>query len=195
LSQKQLPSACQGDVRSETVPVQSVPDVSFIQSDDGTYELKIGEESSLEEAKMLKAALGLSRKGMLTGFLSQVANSTSTSTESLHEQNCRFALGFIQSIEPENEVEAALAAQMAAVHIASMDTSRRFMQANSFEGRQASERALNKLMRTFTMQMETLKRFRATAQQVVRVERVHVEAGGQAIVGSVAHGGRGRNER
>jgi hypothetical protein len=33
--------------------------------------------------------------------------------------------------------------------------------------------------------MEALKRYRSTGQQVVRVERVTVEAGGQAIVGSV----------
>ena len=37
--------------------------------------------------------------------------------------------------------------------------------------------------------MEALKRRRAKAQQTVRVERVTVEDGGQAIVGDVTHGG------
>jgi hypothetical protein len=51
------------------------------------------------------------------------------------------------------------------------------------------ENALNKLMRTFTNQMETLKRYRSGAQQTVKVEHVHVHDGGQAIVGNVETGG------
>jgi hypothetical protein len=38
--------------------------------------------------------------------------------------------------------------------------------------------------------MDALKKYRAKAQQVVRVERVNVESGGQAIVGDVSTGGR-----
>ena len=37
--------------------------------------------------------------------------------------------------------------------------------------------------------METLKRYRSTAQQTVKVEHVHVHEGGQAIVGNVETGG------
>jgi hypothetical protein len=37
--------------------------------------------------------------------------------------------------------------------------------------------------------MDALKKYRAKAQQVVRVERVTVEEGGQAIVGNVERGG------
>ena len=40
--------------------------------------------------------------------------------------------------------------------------------------------------------METLRRYRCKGQQVVRVERVNVEAGAQAVVGHVTHmGGTG----
>ena len=41
------------------------------------------------------------------------------------------------------------------------------------------------------MQMETLKRYRAKAQQV---ERVTVQDGGQAKVGAVRHGGSAIDE-
>jgi hypothetical protein len=44
-------------------------------------------------------------------------------------------------------------------------------------------------MRTFTNQVETLKRYRSGAQQTVKVEHVHVHEGGQAIVGNVETGG------
>jgi len=52
----------------------------------------------------------------------------------------------------------------------------------------AAERALNKLARTYANQMEALKRYRTGGHQKVTVEHVTVNAGGQAIVGAVAHG-------
>ena len=48
-----------------------------------------------------------------------------------------------------------------------------------------------KLLRTFTAQVEALQRYRGKGQQKVTVEHVNVNAGGQAIVGTVH---RGRNE-
>lgn len=56
----------------------------------------------------------------------------------------------------------------------------------------AAERALNKLARTFAMQMDTLKRYRTGGQQKVTVEHVTVNSGGQAIVGTVEAGRGGR---
>jgi hypothetical protein len=49
----------------------------------------------------------------------------------------------------------------------------------------------NKLARTFTTEMEALKRYRTGGQQKVTVEHVTVQAGGQAIVGNVSHLGGG----
>lgn len=49
------------------------------------------------------------------------------------------------------------------------------------------------LSRNFIAQMDALKKYCAKAQQTVRVERVTVNEGGQAIVGSVAHGMRSRD--
>ena len=47
------------------------------------------------------------------------------------------------------------------------------------------------LVRSYAAQMETLKRYRSKGQQVVRVERVTVADGGQAIVGNVNQRGAG----
>jgi hypothetical protein len=53
--------------------------------------------------------------------------------------------------------------------------------------------ALGTVSLPFTTQVEALKRYRSDGQQTVRVERVTVEAGGQAVVGSVsASSARGR---
>jgi hypothetical protein len=49
-----------------------------------------------------------------------------------------------------------------------------------------------KLLRAFAGQAEALAKLRRPAEQVVRVERVNVAAGGQAIVGAVTHKSRDR---
>ncbi|NND40879.1 MAG: hypothetical protein HKO04_02255, partial [Silicimonas sp.] len=66
-----------------------------------------------------------------------------------------------------------------------MTMARRLNTCDTIVQQDSAERALNKLARTFTTQMDTLKRYRAQAHQTVRVERVTVEEGGQAVVGDI----------
>lgn len=94
-------------------------------------------------------------------------------------------------MQPRDELEAMLAIQMGAVHQATMMMARRLNHVETIPQQDAAERALNKLARTYAMQMEALKRYRTSGQQKVTVEHVTVNAGGQAIVGAVAHGGGG----
>jgi hypothetical protein len=42
-----------------------------------------------------------------------------------------------------------------------------------------------RLMRAYAIQVEVLRRLRHGGQQVVRVEHVHVNDGGQAVIGNV----------
>jgi len=95
-------------------------------------------------------------------------------------------------MNPEDAAETLLLAQMAAIHQATMMMARRLNHVENIPQQDAAERALNKLGRTFAAQMDTLKRYRTKGQQTVRVERVTVNEGGQAIVGDVQHGGAGR---
>ena len=46
-------------------------------------------------------------------------------------------------------------------------------------------RSAGKLSRTFTMQMEALNRYRGKGGQKMTVEHVHINSGGQAIIGNV----------
>jgi hypothetical protein len=78
-----------------------------------------------------------------------------------------------------------LAAQMAAVHVASMTFARRLAHVENIAQQDSAERAFNKLTRTFAMQMEALKRYRNGAEQKVTLDHVSVAEGGQAIVGNV----------
>ena len=76
-----------------------------------------------------------------------------------------------------------------------MMMARRLSHVENLRQQDAAERALNKLARTYATQVEALKRYRSKGQQIVRVERVNVESGGQAVVGHVQHGGRADGQR
>src|SRR4029434_462466 len=95
----------------------------------------------------------------------------------------------LAGVAPRDRLEAMLAGQMAFVHLATMTFTRRLANVETIPQQDSSQNTLNKLMRTFTNQMETLKRYRSGAQQTVKVEHVHVHEGGQAIVGNVRTGG------
>ena len=60
-----------------------------------------------------------------------------------------------------------------------------------FEARQANLAQANKLVRSYATMLETLDKHRGKGRQVVRVEHVTINAGGQAIVGAVSHPGEG----
>ena len=81
--------------------------------------------------------------------------------------------------------EALLLTQMAATHQATMMMARRLNTVENIPQQDSAERALNKLARCYAAQMDTLKRYRSKGQQTVRVERVTVQDGGQAVVGNV----------
>jgi len=83
-----------------------------------------------------------------------------------------------------------LAAQMAAVHMATMTFAGRLAQVENIPQQTSAEGAFNKLARTFTTQMEALKRYRTGGEQKVTVQHVSVSDGGQAIVGNVTQGPR-----
>jgi hypothetical protein len=92
--------------------------------------------------------------------------------------------------KPQNELEGMLIGQMIACHSAAMECHRRAMLAEqTIEARQANLNAASRMSRTYAALLEGLSRHRGKGQQVVRVEHVTVQAGGQAIVGTVSQGG------
>jgi len=138
---------------------------------------------------LLAKALGTSDAEFINGLLTQLASATTGRNQDINEEGLNFVLSVLAGISPRDRVEAMLAAQMAVVHLATMTFTRRLAHTETIQQQDSAQNALNKLMRTFTNQMETLKRYRSTAQQTVKVEHVHVHEGGQAIVGTVETGG------
>ena len=94
-------------------------------------------------------------------------------------------LAVVEGVKPKDQLETMLAAQMAAIHMATMTFARRLGHVETLAQQDSAERALNKLARTFALQLETLKRYRTGGEQKVTVQHVSVNEGGQAIVGNV----------
>jgi hypothetical protein len=100
------------------------------------------------------------------------------------------SLSFLAGVEPKDELESMLAAQLLASHNAAIECYRRAMiSEQTFEGRKENLNQANKLSRTHATLLEALNRHRGKGQQKVTVEHVHVHNGGQAIVGNVEGGG------
>jgi hypothetical protein len=94
------------------------------------------------------------------------------------------ALAMITAAAPQDEIEAALAIQMACAHMATMSILSKLDSGFATERRiTAFGSAAARLMKTYATQVEVLRRLRHGGQQYVRVEHVHVNSGGQAVIG------------
>lgn len=82
--------------------------------------------------------------------------------------------------------------QMVGVHSLAMKfLATAAMEGQTTEGLELSTNCANRLLRTFTAQVEALKKYRSKGEQHCTVEHVHVHSGGQAVVGAVTATGRG----
>lgn len=95
----------------------------------------------------------------------------------------------LMAFEPKDEIEGMIASQAVALHGASMECMRRaMMPEQSFEVTSRLRKDGANLARAMTDMVEALDRKRGKGPQVVRVERVVVHEGGQAVVGNVTSG-------
>src|SRR5262249_52813196 len=92
------------------------------------------------------------------------------------------ALEVIASLKPEDEVQAALAIHIACLHSASLNVLGR-MPGVTERNVIAMGTAAAKLERAFHNAIETYYRTKRGVTQIVRVERVEIQAGAQAVIG------------
>ena len=97
----------------------------------------------------------------------------------------------VWEIKPRDAVERMLAVQMAATHVALIRSARWLAHAVTIDQMKAHYSGYNKLYRTYTAQVEALRKHRNGGKQTVTVQRVNVTEGGQAIVGHIKTGGEG----
>ena len=160
---------------------------------DGAAQVTFDHAARAVALPIVMESLGTADVDFTNGLLMQLIGLSSDGA-SVNEQDFKFLLATVAGVEPKDEIEAMLAAQMAAVHSATMASARRLKVAQTPLQRDTAGRAINKLARTFAAQVEALKRYRTGGEQNVTVKHVTVNDGGQAIVGNVTPGGRGASK-
>src|SRR5208337_337918 len=131
----------------------------------------------------LMQAIGTTDFDFYCGLIGQLVNASKKGEAP--EAGTNFMLAVVKGIEPRDQVEAMLAAQMAAVHNPTMTFARRLAHVDNSPQLDSAQTAFNKLARTFAAQVDALKRYRSGGEQKMTVQHVHVAEGGQAIVGNV----------
>jgi hypothetical protein len=157
----------------------------FEMDDDGSVKVILRDEDQVS------TLFGGSSSEFAEALLMHCVNVSGKSVHNVKDKS--FAVAIVGEIAPEDGIEAMLATQMAAVHIATMRHSRLMAGVDTLQQLEVHERIVNKLARTFATQMEALRKHRNGGKQTVTVQHVNVEGGGKAIVGNVTHGGGGKD--
>jgi hypothetical protein len=116
-------------------------------------------------------ALGVDEPWLLDMLLNQAA----TCMPGEPARAASVAIAAVQSVGPRDGVEAMLAVQMTATHAAAMQMLHHAAREQpSFEIYDSIVNRATKLLRTYTMQVEALKRYRSAGEQRVVVQHQHV---------------------
>ena len=173
------------DFEARKTAKPEIPKITLEMNDDGeTRNLVVevqSEDPDLSRALMYDA-FGTTDARFFDGLSKQLVRAG--------EHDFEFMVSIVAGLEPRDQIEAMLAAQMATVHTQIMTYARRLTIADTLMECEIAEKSFNKLVRTFTVQMEALNRHRSKGQQKMTVEHVHIHEGGQAIVGNVQGGGK-----
>jgi hypothetical protein len=145
-----------------------------------------GPDQELWLAKIAHA-LGTDDPNLIAHLIHQMAGCLWKAEADL-ERSVNLLVATVAGIAPRDQLEALLAVQMAATHNAALELLRRaLLPEQTADGVNLGVHRATQLLRTFTAQVEALSRYRGGGRQTVRVEHVHVNPGGQAIVGAVQH--------
>jgi hypothetical protein len=134
-----------------------------------------------ETLALLMKALGSKDPHFAQGLLQQIL-CASERNKKYDLTGFLFTLAVAKSTAPRDELEAMQVTQMAVIHAAMMKAAGELARANTLVHQEVATRAISQLARTYTAQMEVLKRYRAGAEQPLSVQNVSVSQGGQAIV-------------
>ena len=135
----------------------------------------------------LKNAFGTSSSAFVEASLYQLIAAARLPNSGICEIAVNASLAFIEAAKPRDEIECALVIQMACTHSAAMAVlSRLGGAAGGDRSVVAMASAAARLLRAYATQVEALRRLRNGGSQTLRVEHVHVNEGGQALIGNVS---------
>jgi hypothetical protein len=138
-----------------------------------------------DDDRALLKALGTTDPNFVKGLFGQLIRANARGADKIDGEGLWFTHAVIQGLKPRDEAVAMQLAQMAAVHAALIKLSGEAARATDLARRDSAICGMSLLARTYTAQLEGLKRYCAGAGQKVTVHNVSVTEGGQAIVGNV----------
>jgi len=110
----------------------------------------------------------------------------SPNTTNIDDVNAMLSL--VHNIKPNDDLEALIVSQMVVTHMLSMNNANGAIHLGDEKIKTAKHEMAIKLMRSFTNQFNALSKHRNGGKQKMTVEHVHVNEGGQAIIGDVSKG-------
>ena len=144
-----------------------------------------------DEYGPLMKMLGTTDPDFAKGLFGQLLGASARGADRFDVLEHFFALAVIKDAKPRDQLYAMGVAQAAAVHAAMMRAAGELARAEDLPHRESATRALNQLARTYTAQLEGLKRYRTGTDQKLAVQNVSVNQGAQAIVTNVNHATHG----
>jgi hypothetical protein len=202
---KLIPLAKEARVRADRRPASPGVLLEPRGKDGLSYEAPHNDEEAWELS--LADAFGTRSHSAIYTFLDQLTDlCTRTWSEKSqrwkpNEQELNFLLNFVNSLRPRNEAEAALAAQMAAIHMMSMRVASYELSRGGSWVDPKNAAIASKLARTYAQQLETLTliRGKGRSRQTIKVQKelhqhVHYHRDpaptGRAVSGTQPHTAR-----
>jgi len=165
-------------------------EVEFTQKPDGGLEIFGGAHNDHGGwLTRLENVFGTRGSSFAYAQLSQLLSLCQDSSKKIDGVALNGLLSIVESARPWNELEAALAVQMAMTHMLTTQAVRRAAKVEQIPQYDSAAGMAVKLARTFTMQAEALAKMQRGGEQVVKV--VHVHAGAKAVIGNVNTGANG----
>jgi hypothetical protein len=153
---------------------------------------RVAEPAGLPEAEWreaLKAVLGTTSDAFVEASLQRLISAAMLPGEPVATSlSVSAALAFVQSLEPENEAQAALAANAACLYAASANVMSRMSNIGGERRIVVLATAASRLSRAFHDALEEYYRLKRGNTQVIRVETLEVQPGGQALGGTLQRG-------
>lgn len=175
-------------IESTTDSDQSKPILKVSKGPDGNETNIVGTEKEI--AEMFSKTLGTSDMDFAKLLIKQVHNAHPDKNKGNTVEIVNQVTPMLYAIEPRDELEGMLAAQMVGIHNLTMEMmGRASIPDQTVEGVNDNINRITKLSRTFVAQLEALDRHRNKGQQKMTVEHVHVNEGGQAVIGNISKGG------
>jgi hypothetical protein len=158
-----------------------------VETRGGVVHLSFDHANQVIGLALVANAFGTGSSHFVSGLLGQLADVSRRGAE-VKSTELDFMLTVVRGIAPRDETEALLAVQMSAIHNATLAAARRLNHVGNIAQHDSNANVLNKLARTFAVQLEALKKYRTAGDEAIKVQNVTVNNGGQAIVSNVQRG-------